>query len=385
MTAQQVQKYRVHLFLAGYFLSQAKPPRALISIPPTVPRLQRLRGPLRLGPLPEHLPHPERDIQRLRPIQPRIPRRRIHPLVEQHLPRHPPAQALRHGVRGHLQAQPAGENPLRVADLEEGRNLAEDEVVGAGADDAARGVRCGGGGDGGEVVVHGVAEPGDGEGCGGEGAEHGGEAAPEGLCAHADNEGDFARGVGRVEAADRREEVLDVGGRADLDGDGVGDAAEEFDVGVGVGAREVVLADPEEVGGGAEVAGGGVDVEGADEGGVVVQVAGFVGREELGGPEGLVVGDIEAARSREVQCVGHSSNHSPRLHHRLLIRGLNRDLLHDPQPMAHRLARLRCRPQQIQPTRAHRVRLQHVLRLHLGLRARGEKPREPPDLDDGEA
>ena len=74
----------------------------------------------------------------------------------------------------------------------------------------------------------------------------GGEVEGDLVGAVAGDEGDFADFAGRVEDVEEWGEVGGGHGGADFDADGVAEAAEEVDVGVGELAGAV--ADPEEVG-----------------------------------------------------------------------------------------------------------------------------------------
>lgn len=80
-----------------------------------------------------------------------------------------------------------------------------------------------------------------------DGADVLGEQLGDLAGAVAGDEGDFAGLAGRVEGAEQGEDVFGWGGGADLDADGVCDAAEELDVGVVELAGAVT--DPDEVGG----------------------------------------------------------------------------------------------------------------------------------------
>ena len=109
----------------------------------------------------------------------------------------------------------------------------------------AAGLDAGGGGDG--VAVHGVALPDDAAAVLGAlyGADVLGEEVAHAVGAVASDEGDLAGLAVWVEGAQQGEEVVDWCRGADLDADGVGDAAEELDV--RVVDLPGAVADPDEV------------------------------------------------------------------------------------------------------------------------------------------
>lgn len=175
-------------------------------------------------------------LQRLLLVQARVTERRV-PLAQPLLGQ--PARAadtLRDGLAGELEVHAAEEGLRGAVDLERLPQLGEDVAEVPCFHARGGGLR---------VAVHGVALP-DGEVAGAlDGGDVGGEVLADLAGAVAGNQGylaDFAVGVDDVEEADEL-----VGGHAgaDLDADGVGDAAEEFDV--GTVELACAVADPEEV------------------------------------------------------------------------------------------------------------------------------------------
>lgn len=147
-------------------------------------------------------------------------------------------QALRHRFTSQLQVHTTQVTALLLVDAQRLLQLAVDVVEASRLD--ARG-----GGEG--VAVHGVALPDDAAAVLGvlDGADVLREEVADLGGAVARDEGDFAGLARGVEGAEEGEQVRGRGAGADLDADGVGDAAEELDVGVVDLARAV--ADPDEV------------------------------------------------------------------------------------------------------------------------------------------
>lgn len=148
------------------------------------------------------------------------------------------AHALGDGVAGELEVHAAQVAALLLVDGEGLLQLAEDVVEAARLDAAADGAR---------VAVHGVALPDDGAAvlAALDGANVRGEELAHLGGAVARDEGHLADLAGRVNGAQQLEQVRDGRRGADLDADGVGDAAEELDVRVVNLARAV--ADPDEM------------------------------------------------------------------------------------------------------------------------------------------
>jgi hypothetical protein len=170
---------------------------------------------------------------------------------------------------GHFDVDAAGISAVCLVGGEVGMNLFENVVEGAGLEAA-------GAGDG--VPVHGVAGPEDVSTFGRDACEEGREVAGDVVGAHADDDVEASGNVIGVEAVDELDEFVGSDGGAGFESDGVGDAAEEFDVGAfGVASA---VADPKHVGGGIEpLAGVGVLT---GEGLFVIEKEGFVGSEEAG-------------------------------------------------------------------------------------------------------
>lgn len=201
--------------------------------------------------------HQKGQLESLLLVQPRVAERRVvcrkvvlvEPLAA--------AQALGDGIARELEVDAAEVAALLLVDAERLLELAVDVVEAAGLD-----ARWGGEG----VAVHGVALPDDAAAVLGvlDGADVRGEQVGDLAGAVAGDEGDLAGLAGGVEGAQQSEEVLGGRGRADLDADRVGDAAEELDVGVVELARAV--ADPDEVSRGVVVLLGFVAGDGSDGG-----------------------------------------------------------------------------------------------------------------------
>lgn len=186
------------------------------------------------------------------------------------------AEALGDGVAGELEVDAAEVAPLLVVDAQGLLELRVDVVEAAGLD-------AGVGGEG--VAVHGVALPDHGAAVLGvlDGADVLGQEVADAGGAVAGYEGDLTRLAGRVEGAEEGEDVGGWGRGADFYADGVGDAAEELDVGVVDLARAV--ADPEEVRRGVVVLLYGAVLAGDDAAAVVL--VGKPGRGGGGGDAGL--------------------------------------------------------------------------------------------------
>lgn len=129
-------------------------------------------------------------------------------------------------------------NPQRARHL--AHDIAEPPRLDAGAQARREG-----------VAVHGIALPDDGVSTAADGVDVGREESGDVRGAVAGDERDFADFAGRVEEVEQGGEGGRGKGGTDFDADGVGDAADVFDVGV----REVAgaVADPEEVRGGVVV------------------------------------------------------------------------------------------------------------------------------------
>ena len=154
------------------------------------------------------------------------------------------ADALGDGVARELEVDAAKVAPLLLVDLERLLQLREDVVEAARLDARARRAR---------VAVHGVALPDDAALvlAALDGADVVGQELAHLVGAVARDERDLAHLAARVQGAEQLQQVRDGRGGPDLDADGVGDAAEELDVGVVDLAGAV--ADPDEVGRGVVV------------------------------------------------------------------------------------------------------------------------------------
>lgn len=176
-------------------------------------------------------------LQRLLLVQARVTERRV-PLAEPFLGQ--PARAadtLGDSLAGKLEVHAAEEGLSGAVDLERLAQLGEDVA------EVACFHACGGGL---RVAVHGVALP-DGEVAGAlDGGDVGGEVLGDLGGAVAGDQGDLADFAGGVDDVEEADELVGGHAGADLDANGVGDAAEEFDVGAVELAR--AIADPEEVG-----------------------------------------------------------------------------------------------------------------------------------------
>lgn len=201
--------------------------------------------------------HQKRELESLLLVKPRVAEGRVirrkvvlvEPLAA--------AQALGDGIARELEVDAAEVAALLLVDAQRLLELAVDVVEAAGLYARGRGEG---------VAVHGVALPDDAAAVLGvlDGADVRGEQGGDFAGAVAGDEGDFAGLAGGVEGAEQGEEVLGGRGRADLDADGVGDAAEELDVGVVELARAV--ADPDEVSRGVVVLLGFITSDGSDGG-----------------------------------------------------------------------------------------------------------------------